>query len=360
MIGLFIDFTERGWMPDTIVRYGIRRLLKKRLQNVDQGSDAANKAYQQKLIEEFSRGPLALVPEKANEQHYEVPAELFRLTLGNRLKYSSCYWPDGVQSLDRAEEVSLRDTCQRAELHDGMDILELGCGWGSLSLWMAEHYPNSKITSVSNSASQREFILQQAEKRGIQKNLNVITCDINDFDTENKFDRVVSVEMFEHVRNHRRLFENISRWLRADGKLFAHIFCHQTCTYKFQDEGESDWMSRNFFSGGIMPGKDLFACYQEDLKLDQQWTWNGTHYQKTCEAWLANMDENRDEIMAVLDSTYGKSDSIRWFNRWRMFYLACSELFGFNQGNEWLVCHYLFSQQPSKTQVESGQELVAT
>jgi len=345
VIAKFIDWTERGCMPDKLVRMGIRWLLKKRLAAVDQGSPVANRKRLDSLIEEFSNGPLALVPEKANEQHYEVPAELFVKTLGSRLKYSGCYWPEGVQDLNQAEEVSLAKSCQHAELTDGMDILELGCGWGSLSLWMAEHYSNANITSVSNSASQREFILQRAKERGIDANLNVVTCDINDLKCDQKFDRVVSIEMFEHVRNHKELFRRIAGWLKDDGKLFAHIFCHREWTYKFQDENSSDWMSRYFFSGGIMPGNELFSQYQDDLQLREQWKWDGTHYQRTCEAWLRNMDRNRDLIMPLLKATYGEDQAIRWFNRWRMFYLACSELFGFRGGEEWWVSHYLFSKK---------------
>ena len=345
MIAPFIDWTERGYMPDKLVRIGIRRLLKQRLAAVDQGSPVANQQRLDSLIEEFSNGPLALVPEKANEQHYEVPAELFVRTLGARLKYSGCYWPDKVTDLDQAEEVALVQSCQHAELTDGMEILELGCGWGSLSLWMAEHYPNARITSVSNSASQREFILRRAKERGVDANLNVVTCDINDLQCQQKFDRVVSIEMFEHVRNHRELFRRIAGWLKDDGKLFAHIFCHRQWTYKFQDEGNRDWMSRYFFSGGVMPGNDLFSEYQDDLRLQEQWKWDGTHYQKTCEAWLRNMDQDRGQIMPLLEKTYGEKDAVRWFNRWRMFYLACSELFGFRGGQEWWVSHYLFSKK---------------
>jgi cyclopropane-fatty-acyl-phospholipid synthase len=346
VIAKFIDWTERGLTPDRLVRIGIRRLLKKRLQQVDQGSAEANQRQLEALVQEFSSGPLALVPEKANEQHYEVPAAIFLKTLGARLKYSGCYWPKGVSDLDRAEEFALEASCQRAELADGMKILELGCGWGSLSLWMAEKFPQASITSVSNSASQREFILNRANELGIGENLNVVTCDINDFSTDQQFDRVVSIEMFEHVRNHQELFRRISTWLTPSGKLFAHIFCHRQLTYKFQDDGASDWMSRYFFSGGIMPGNDLFAEYQNDLTLEDQWQWNGQHYQKTCEAWLQNMDRNRNEIMPVLEQTYGQADAVRWFNRWRMFYLACSELFGYRGGDEWWVSHYLFSNKP--------------
>ena len=218
---------------------------------------------------------------------------------------------------------------------------------------MAEKYPNANITAVSNSSSQREFILRTADERGVAKNLQVITYDMNDFDTEQSFDRVVSIEMFEHMRNYETLLRRISSWLAEDGKLFVHIFCHKALTYKFQDEGSSDWMSRYFFSGGIMPSNELLSHFQNDLALAKQWSWNGVHYQKTAEAWLANMDSNRTEIMKVLTSTYDQ-DANRWFNRWRMFYLACSELFGFDGGNEWFVGHYLFENSLAP----NGQEAI--
>lgn len=345
MIDKLIDWTERGLVPDVLVRLGIRRLLRKRLAQVDLGEVHANEQRKQELLFEFYNGPIALVPEKANEQHYEVPARLFELTLGPRRKYSSCYWPNGVASLSEAEDASLKLTCEHAELADGMRILELGCGWGSLSLWMAEKFPNAKLTVVSNSSSQREFIERESVSRGIDKNLNVVTCDINDLKVEEEFDRVVSVEMFEHVRNHRQLMNRISNWLAPEGKLFVHIFCHRSFTYKFQDDTQSDWMSRYFFSGGIMPGDDLLPSYTDDLKLETQWRWNGRHYQRTCEAWLANMQRNRAHIIPVLEATYGTSEAERWFHRWRMFYLACSELFGYHNGDQWYVSHYLFQNQ---------------
>jgi len=320
MIERLIDYSERGLIPESMIRLGIRRLLSKRLRKVDQGSEEANQAQTDRLVEEFSAGPIALLPEKANEQHYEVPQELFELTLGPRLKYSSCFFPESSTSLDEAEEFALTTTCQRAGLVDGMSILELGCGWGSLSLWMAQEYPNAKLTVVSNSSSQRLFIEAEAKRIGVEG-------------------------MFEHVRNHKMLMERISKWLSPQGKLFVHVFCHQELTYPFQDEQNSDWRSRYFFSGGIMPGQKLLLRYQDHLLAQEQWTWNGTHYQKTCEAWLENMKVNREQIMPVLRLTYGRDEAWRWFNRWKMFYLACSELFGFNEGNEWLVGHYLFGKR---------------
>jgi cyclopropane-fatty-acyl-phospholipid synthase len=351
MMERLIDWTERGYVADFLLRAGIRRLLRKRLSDVDQGCCEKNQARLEELIAEFSAAPVAMVPEKANEQHYEVPPDLFRLMLGPRRKYSSCVWPEGTADLAAAEDEALRVTCERAQLEDRQSILELGCGWGSLTLWMAKHYPNAKIMAVSNSASQREFILAQAAADGIGKNLTVITADMNDFQPEvgsasnsGTFDRVVSVEMFEHMRNHQLLLQRISGWLNPTGKLFVHIFCHRCFTYKFTDDSDADWMSRNFFSGGIMPGDDLLGRYQRDLKLARRWRWSGLHYQKTCEAWLSNLDRNRTEAIKLLGDTYGQEEAFRWFNRWRMFHLACSELFGFNGGNEWWVGHYLFEK----------------
>ena len=347
MMERLIDWMERGYVADPLLRFGIRQLLRKRLSNVDQGSCELNQARQEELIAEFAAGPIALVPEKANEQHYEVPAELFRLMLGPRRKYSSCHWPPSVEDLASAEDASLAETCARAEIENGMDILELGCGWGSLTLWMAEHYPDSQITAVSNSSSQREFIVAEAERRQIGQNLTVITADMNDFNPSDNYDRVVSVEMFEHMQNHQLLMQRISDWLKPAGKLFVHIFCHRSLTYKFTDESNADWMSRNFFSGGIMPSDDLLGRYQRDLTLARRWRWNGQHYQKTCEAWLANLDHNRTEAISLLRETYGQEDGFRWFNRWRTFHMACSELFGYRNGNEWWVGHYLFEKPAS-------------
>ena len=227
-----------------------------------------------------------------------------------------------------------------------MSILELGCGWGSLTLWMAEHFPNSKIVAVSNSTSQREHILEQAQARRIDKRLTVLTRDMNEFEPANdyRFDRVVSVEMFEHMHNYRMLLNRISGWLRDNGKLFVHIFCHRNLAYQFKDENREDWMSRYFFSGGNMPSDDLLLRFQDDLKVEKQWRWSGQHYHLTCEHWLQNTDRNRDAILEVFQNTYG-ADAKVWLQRWRMFFLACSELFRMNQGNEWYVSHYLFTKQ---------------
>jgi len=263
--------------------------------------------------------------------------------LGRHRKYSCACWPEGIDDLDTAEAVALRAVCNRAGLHDSMDVLELGCGWGSLSLWMAESYPNSRITAVSNSSSQRAFITDTAAQRGL-RNLEVITRDMNDFDTERRYDRVVSVEMFEHMRNHALLFERIAGWLKPGGAFFMHIFCHRDVPYLFEARDASDWMSRHFFSGGMMPSDDLPLHFQDHLRLAAHWRWDGRHYEKTANAWLACMDAKRDAIWPILQRVYGDDRAQQWWMRWRMFFMACAELFGYEQGQQWWVSHYLFTR----------------
>ena len=339
-----IDLSERGMIPDPILRKSIRHLVQQRLKEIKSEDCEYGAEISNDFVTMMKTSPIAPLPEKANEQHYEVPTDLFRLSLGKHMKYSSCYWHDHVHQLDQAEEDSLKLTCEHAMLKDGLDILELGCGWGSLSLWMASQYPNSNITSISNSHSQREYIMQQAMTRDIH-NLEVITMDMNDFSIDKKFDRVVSVEMFEHMRNYKRLYSMIENVLRPGGMFFKHIFVHRAVPYEFVERDESDWMSRYFFSGGIMPSDELPLFFQEDLVLNKRWRWNGTHYEKTANAWLRNMDNNREEIMKIMSDTYGKDNAMKWWMRWRMFYMSCAELFGFENGQQWWVSHYLFEKK---------------
>lgn len=339
-----VEAAERGWIPDRLLRTGIRRLCRGRLRVEGEQASGRDGEVRQAFIDRMNGGPVAPVPEKANEQHYELPAEFFAKVLGPQRKYSCCFWGDGVDTLAEAERLALEITCQRAELADGQSILELGCGWGSLSLWMARKLPHSRITAVSNSAPQRESIEAAAARDGI-RNLRVITADMNRFAPVGRFDRVVSVEMFEHMRNYRRLMQRISGWLEPRGRLFVHLFSHRRLAYAFETEGEEDWMGRNFFTGGIMPSDDLLPHFQDDLRLLQQWRWNGRHYEKTANAWLANLDARRSELLPVLAEVYGPSEARRWCERWRIFFLACAELFGYARGEEWGVSHYLFENR---------------
>jgi len=339
-----IDWTEQGLVPDVVIRSGIRRLLKQRLAEIH-GDDIERIARDTaQFIEMMDRSTIAPLPEKANEQHYEVPSAFFGAVLGPHRKYSSCYWGEGIATLVEAEAAALTLTCERAELVNGQRILELGCGWGSLTLFMAARYPQAQITAVSNSHSQRAHIVAEAQQRGLT-NVCVITCDMNDFASTEVFDRIVSVEMFEHMRNYRALFARLQIWLKPCGKFFMHIFVHRSVPYEFTDNGASDWMSRYFFSGGIMPSNDLPLFFQDHLRIAKRWTWSGTHYEKTANAWLANMDTHRDQVLPLLTQTYGASDSEQWFNRWRLFFMACAELWGYRSGQEWFVSHYLFERQ---------------
>jgi cyclopropane-fatty-acyl-phospholipid synthase len=287
---------------------------------------------------------IAPLPRKANEQHYEIPTDFFLKVLGDHNKYSCCYWGADTADLSTAEADALRITCKRANLENGMNILELGCGWGALTLWMARMYPESRITAVSNSVTQREYITRMARQQNLE-NIEVITCDMNDFSTRNRFDRVVSVEMFEHMRNYRILFESISSWLKPGGRFFMHIFCHRDVPYAFEEKDQTDWMSRYFFSGGMMPSDDLPLHFQEHLRLVRQWRWNGQHYEKTANAWLQNMDRMRPVLYPLLQKTYGSDSAQQWWMRWRMFFMACAELFGYDAGQQWWVSHYLFERQ---------------
>jgi len=336
-----ISLVERGLVPDWLTRIGIRRLCRQRLREVSAGDCEADRETFERFIAEMNSGPVAPVPEKANEQHYELPAAFFNEVLGPHRKYSSCWWPEGTETLGDAEARALAETCRRAQLADGQDILELGCGWGSLTLWMAEKYRHSRITAVSNSAPQRRFIEGEAARRGLT-NVQVLTRDMNQFEPTGRYDRVVSVEMFEHMRNYRELLRRISCWLRPSGKLFIHIFCHRDYAYQFETEGDDNWMGRYFFTGGIMPSDGLPARFQEHLRLAKQWRWDGRHYARTSESWLANLDRRRDAVLPILTEAYGPTEALRWFHRWRIFFLAVAELFGYDQGRQWWVGHYLF------------------
>ncbi len=335
---------EANVVPDPLLRLGIRRLLKETLCEKQSANVEAQHDALHAHIEGLRQSPIATQTRDANEQHYEVPTRFYQLCLGHRLKYSSGLWTEGVATLDEAEERMLSLTCDRAELADGQRILELGCGWGSLSLWMAEMYPTARITAVSNSRTQKGYIDAESARRDLT-NLTIITADMNVFETDDEFDRVVSVEMFEHMKNYQTLMAKIARWLKPGGKLFVHIFTHRTLAYHYEDRGPNDWMTRYFFAGGQMPSDDLLLYFQDDLRIEQHWSVSGLHYQKTAEAWLENMDANRKEIWPLFGETYGAGNAKRWWVYWRVFFLACSELWGFRGGDEWHVSHYRFRKR---------------
>ena len=349
-----IDLCERGYFPDTLTRAGMRSLMRQRLIDEANGDGEVRSQRFNSFLAELRASPIAIETASANTQHYEVPAEFFHRHLGPRLKYSCCLYQTGNETLAQAEEAMLSLYAERAGLADGMRILDLGCGWGSLSLWLAAKYPNAQIVGLSNSHGQREFIEARAAERGL-RNLTICTGNIVEFEfpatapsgaaVAAEFDRVISIEMFEHMKNYGLLLAKLARWMKPDAKLFVHIFVHKLLAYHFEVQGQTDWMSQYFFTGGTMPSENLLLNFQNDLLLQQQWWVSGAHYEKTSNHWLAGMDAAKGPIMEVFRQTYGKDAAI-WFQRWRMFYMAVAELFGYAGGNEWGVAHYLFSPRP--------------
>ena len=341
------DLLAKNLLPDAAIRIGIRNLLGKKLREETRENAIAQSEALSAFVEDLKRSPIAIKTADANEQHYEVPTEFFQLVLGPRMKYSSGYWPSETTSFAESEEAMLALSCERADLADGLDILELGCGWGSLTLWMAEKYPAARITGVSNSATQKLHIESEAARRGLT-NIRIVTADMNVFEAgDSSFDRVVSVEMFEHMKNYQLLMAKIARWLRPGGKLFVHIFTHREFAYHFEGKDPSDWITRYFFEGGTMPSDDLLLYFQDDLAIEKHWRVSGTHYQRTSEAWLENMDANEPTITPILERVYGKDQTAKWRAYWRVFFMSCAELWGFRGGNEWLVSHYRFAKRPA-------------
>ena len=337
-MSLAIEIAERRLAPDFALRSFMRRLMRRRLR------EEATRD-RQGWFASLGEGPIAEQTGAANEQHYEVPAAFFAQCLGPHLKYSCGYWPEPTTSLAESEAAMLALTSERAQLADGQRILELGCGWGSLSLWMAEHYPTAAITSVSNSASQRAFIEGRARERNLT-NLSIVTADMREYRADGQFDRVVSVEMFEHMRNYRELLARVASWLHDDGRAFVHIFCHRDFSYPFENVNNNDWMTRHFFSGGIMPSFDIFDRFDDDLHVEQRWKVNGRHYQRTSDAWLTTVDANKPAALAALATVETTESTARLLQRWRMFFMACAELFGLNGGEDWFVGHYRLAKKP--------------
>jgi cyclopropane-fatty-acyl-phospholipid synthase len=333
-----ISLSERGLLPDAVLRAGIRSLMRERLQEIHAADPAAAAADCDAFVAALRGADVALLTDKANEQHYEVPAEFFGGVLGPHRKYSSCWWPSGVETLESAEAASLAATCERAELVDGQQILELGCGWGSLSLYMAAHYPQSRVTSVSNSHSQRAYIVAQAQARGLS-NIEIITADMNVFEAQGLFDRIVSVEMFEHMSNWDSLLRKARGWLKPDGRMFMHVFTHRTQPYRFETDDKEDWIAQHFFTGGIMPSHGLIGRFGDSFSVEEEWRWSGAHYERTALQWLENFDANADAVSKLMVQTYGPDASV-WTRRWRLFFLATAGLFGHRGGDEWGVSHY--------------------
>ena len=328
------NLCERGWIPDSLARFGMRRLVRERIRDERRAGDAGQQAFFKGLC----GGPIAVATSDANAQHYEVPSAFFARVLGPRLKYSGAFYETALDDLARAEEAMLSLSCRRAGVVDGMDILDLGCGWGSLSLWLAEHYPAANITALSNSATQRAHIEAHAAAAGFT-NLRVITADVVEWDTELRFDRVLSIEMFEHMRNYAALLGKVTSWLKPDGRLFTHVFCHRELGYHYvQGDG---WMEQYFFTGGIMPREDQFEQFPEHVHVEQRWWVDGTHYERTSNHWLERLDMHRDEIEQICLETYGADEATVWVQRWRMFFMAVAELFGIDGGSRYGVVHTL-------------------
>jgi cyclopropane-fatty-acyl-phospholipid synthase len=331
-------------IPDFLLRGIVRRIARRKINSLERLPFAALEQQRRDLLDKLDRSPIAVHTELPNVQHYEVPPAFFQLVLGKRLKYSCCFWPEGTTTLNEAEEAMLNLTCQRAELEDGMTVLDLGCGWGSLSLWIAERYPNCRVLAVSNSRDQIDFITARAEEQGFE-HLEGMVADVRDLELEKRFDRVLSIEMFEHMKNYRRLMENISRMLNPGGRLFVHIFSHRQFAYEYEAEDTANWMAQTFFTGGTMPSDDLLLHYQDHLALVDHWRISGQHYARTLRAWLDRMDRQEAEVREVLAEAYGPDQVQRWWVNWRLFFLACEQTWACRGGREYIVSHYAFEKR---------------
>lgn len=340
-----VDLLYRYPVPDWVTRRALRLIISRSTRRRYRLTLDEQEEGRRHLLEKLAQSPIAIHTDDANRQHYEVPPAFFELVLGRWMKYSCCYWPEGVNELDQAEEAMLRLTCQRARLDDGMRVLDLGCGWGSLSLWIAERYPNCRVVALSNSQPQIDHIEERCSEQRL-RNVEAVVADVNQLDLDETFDRIMSVEMFEHMKNYERLMAKIASLLTPEGKLFVHIFSHRVFAFEFEADDPDDWMARTFFSGGTMPSDGLLLHYQRDLRLLDHWRVSGKHYARTLRAWLDRLDEQLPAVQRLFRGTYGPDEARRHVVDWRLFFMACEETWALDQGREYIVSHYLFDRCP--------------
>lgn len=341
---LMLASLERNLLPDAVIRRLSRLLLGGRLRYGYKPSAELQLSDLLQFAHSLREMPIAIQTDKAKEQHYELPTSFFKLVLGKYFKYSCCYFSDASKTLEDAEKAMLELYCERSKLEDGHTVLDVGCGWGSLSLYIAQKYSNCKVTGICNSKTQKQFIEEQCRVLELQ-NVEIIVADISTFEMEASYDRIYSIEMFEHMKNYQNLLKKISKWMKEDTLLFVHHFCHKTFAYHFEDTNDDDWITKYFFTGGTMPSANLLLYFQDDVSVVDHWLVNGKHYARTSEEWLKRMDNNLASIKSIMESTYGKDQAVKWTVYWRTFFISVAELFGYNNGEEWMVTHFLFRKK---------------